>query len=166
MLIGYNTNVTYRGQTYHVQTEDSGSHNPFIITLLYLKGAILRSKKTGYAHLLEASDFEERLRTLMKEQHKEMIRDLFAGRTTAAPEEMRPSESQEEQPVKGVQGGEGSKADDESEDSTNCKARDRCSNDHAATADEKKTEHEKPIPDRSKSLDEILLDYLSRRRQG
>ena len=165
MLIGYNTNVTYRGQTYHVQTEDSGSHNPFIITLLYLKGAILRSKKTSYAHLLGISDFEEQLRTLMKEQHKEMIRDLFAGKTAAAPEEVRPSESQEDQPARSVQGGEGSKAGSEKEVS-NSEARDGCSNEYPATADERRTGDENPIPDRSKSLDEILLDYLSRRRQG
>jgi hypothetical protein len=164
VLIGYNTNVTYRGQTYHVQTEDSGSHNPFIITLLYLKGAILRSKKTSYAHLLGISDFEEQLRTLMKEQHKEMIKDLFAGRTAAAPEEVRPSESQEDQPARGVQGGEGSKAGGETEVSNS--ARDGCSNDYPATADGRRAGDENPIPDRSKSPDEILLDYLSKRRQG
>jgi hypothetical protein len=165
VLIGYNTNVTYRGQTYHVQTEDSGSHNPLIITLLYLKGAILRSKKTSYAHLVGTSDFEEQLRTLMKEQHKEMIKDLFAGRTAAAPEKVRPSESQEVRPNRGAQGGEGSEAGSEKEVS-NSEARDGYSNDYPSTPDERRTGDEKPIPDRSKSLDEILLDHLSRRRQG
>ena len=45
MLVGYNNNVTYKGKVYHVQTEDSGLNNPIIVTLLYIKGTILASKK-------------------------------------------------------------------------------------------------------------------------
>lgn len=76
MLIGYNTNVKYRGKTYHVQTEDSGPTNPQIVTLLYHQGAILASKKTNYAHLLGQPDLEEKLRNLMKQQHREMMMEL------------------------------------------------------------------------------------------
>lgn len=76
MLIGYNTNIRYKGKTYHVQTEDSGPTNPQIVTLLYYHGAILSSKKTSYAHLLGQPDLEDRLRELMKQQHREMIREL------------------------------------------------------------------------------------------
>lgn len=80
MLIGYNTNIPYKGRVYHVQTEDSGLNNPHVITLLYYHGAILRSVKTGYAHIIGSSDFEEQLRSLMKHQHREMIRDLIRGK--------------------------------------------------------------------------------------
>ncbi len=83
MLIGYNTNIPYKGRMYHVQTEDSGLNNPHVITLLYYKGAILRSVKTGYEHLIGSTDFEERLRELMKHQHREMIKDLIHGRCFA-----------------------------------------------------------------------------------
>lgn len=76
MLIGYNTNIKYRGKIYHVQTEDSGPANPQIVTLLYYQGAILSSKKTNYAHLMGRPDFEERLRDLMKQQHRDMIMEL------------------------------------------------------------------------------------------
>lgn len=76
MLIGYNTNIKYRGKVYHVQTEDSGPANPQIVTLLYHQGAILSSKKTNYAHLMGRPDFEERLRELMKQQHRDMIMEL------------------------------------------------------------------------------------------
>lgn len=76
MLIGFNTNIKYKGKTYHVQTEDSGIANPYIITLLYYQGAILSSKKTNYSYLLGQPDFEDRLRELMKQQHREMIREL------------------------------------------------------------------------------------------
>lgn len=76
MLIGYNTNVKYKGKTYHIQTEDNGPSNPQIVTLLYYQGAILSSKKTNYTHLLGEPGFEEKLRDLMKQQHREMIIEL------------------------------------------------------------------------------------------
>ena len=80
MLIGYNTNVPYKGTIYHVQTEDSGLKSPVIITLLYLKGTILASKKTNYSHLVDSPDYKEKVRELMKEQHKAMLRELIAGK--------------------------------------------------------------------------------------
>jgi len=84
MLVGYNTNVPYKGIIYHVQTEDSGTKNPVIITLLYLKGTILASKKSNYAHVLSNPDYKEKVRELMKEQHKNMIKELIAGKHTTA----------------------------------------------------------------------------------
>lgn len=80
MLAGYNTNVSYKGNTYHVQTEDSGIKNPVIVTLLYSKGAILTSKKTSYAHIIKESDYKEKVKRLMKQQHKTMIKELLSGR--------------------------------------------------------------------------------------
>lgn len=93
MLVGYNTNINYKGNPYHIQTEDSGTKNPMILTLLYSKGAILASKKTSYAQIAEDPDYKEKVRILMKEQHKNMIKDLLAGKCTGeytteeAPEE-------------------------------------------------------------------------------
>ena len=89
MLIGYNTNVPYKGTIYHVQTEDSGLKSPVIITLLYLKGTILASKKTNYSHLVASPDYKEKVTELMKEQHKAMIKELIAGKHTVAAETPR-----------------------------------------------------------------------------
>ena len=82
MLVGYNTNISYKDVTYHIQTEDSGKGNPLIVTLLYAKGAILASRKTNYAHHLQDPDLQEKLRKIMKIQHKSMIKDLIAGKFT------------------------------------------------------------------------------------
>ena len=82
MLVGYNTNVPYKGTIYHVQTEDNGMKNPFIVTLLYLKGTILASKKINYGHLTSSPDHKEKIRELMKEQHKVMIKELIHGKHT------------------------------------------------------------------------------------
>jgi hypothetical protein len=88
MLVGYNTNVPYKGKLYHVQTEDNGTKNPVIITLLYIKGTILASKKTSYAHLVSDPEYKDAVRELMKQQHKTMIKELVRGVHT----EDRPAE--------------------------------------------------------------------------
>jgi hypothetical protein len=82
MLVGYNTNISYKGSIYHIQTEDSGTSNPVIVTLLYAKGAILASKKTSYAQILQDPELQEKVRKIMKAQHKGMIKDLLAGKYT------------------------------------------------------------------------------------
>ena len=82
MLVGYNTNVPYKGTLYHIQTEDSGLKNPVITTLLYVKGTILSSKKVNYAHLASQPDYKEKVRELMKEQHKAMMKELISGKHT------------------------------------------------------------------------------------
>ncbi len=82
MLAGYNTNISYKGNTYHIQTEDSGIKNPLIVTLLYSKGAILTSKKTSYAQIVNDPDCKEKVKRLMKQQHKTMIKELLSGRYT------------------------------------------------------------------------------------
>ena len=81
MLIGYNTNISHKGRQYHVQTEDSGLKSHSILTLLYHQGAILRSVKTSYAHIIGIPDFEKQLRNIMKLQHREAIKELITGKS-------------------------------------------------------------------------------------
>jgi hypothetical protein len=79
MILGFNHNVVYKGEVFHVQTEDSGVSNPHIITLLYRGGVILCSKKTSYADILKMDNFESVVEELMKAQHKELMRRLKSG---------------------------------------------------------------------------------------
>jgi hypothetical protein len=79
MVLGFNHNVTYKGEVFHVQTEDSGVKNPHIITLLYRGGVILCSKKTSYADILMMENLESVVEELMKAQHKELMRRLKSG---------------------------------------------------------------------------------------
>jgi len=82
MLVGYNTNISFRGKTYHVQTEDTGLESFQIISLLYCEGAILNSRKVSYSHMKGFPDLTARIRELMKEQHRNLIRDLLRGQCT------------------------------------------------------------------------------------
>src|SRR5512136_507709 len=79
MVLGFNHNILYKGEIFHVQTEDSGVTNPHIITLLYRGGTIVASKKTSYADILRADNLEQVVEELMKDQHKEMLRRLKGG---------------------------------------------------------------------------------------
>jgi len=79
MLPGYNHNVTYKGVTFHIQTEDSGINNPHIITLLYSGGNILARKKTSYADIVKHERLVDVVRELMQDQHKLMLKDLKNG---------------------------------------------------------------------------------------
>jgi hypothetical protein len=79
MVPGFNTDFKYRGQTFHVQTEDNGIANPVVVSLLYHKGAILASRKTSYAELVGKAECVDQLKELMKSQHKALMRELIAG---------------------------------------------------------------------------------------
>src|SRR6266496_719287 len=79
MVVGFNHNVMYKGEVFHIQTEDSGRANPHIITLLYRGGTILCSAKTSYADIIKADQLELVVESIMKDQHKEMMRRLKSG---------------------------------------------------------------------------------------
>lgn len=79
MVLGFNHNLKYKGEVFHVQTEDSGVANPHIITLLYRGGVIIGSKKTTYSDILKMDNLVVVVEELMKEQHKDMMRRLKAG---------------------------------------------------------------------------------------
>ncbi|MEI8354895.1 MAG: hypothetical protein WCG31_02165, partial [Deltaproteobacteria bacterium] len=79
MVVGFNHNIRYKGEIFHVQTEDSGILNPFITTLLYRNGTIIASKKTSYADILKVEMLANVVEDIMKDQHKEILRRLKAG---------------------------------------------------------------------------------------
>lgn len=82
--MGFNNNVKYQGQVFHVQTEDSGLDAPHIITHLFADGGrIIKSHKRSYEAEVERSDVAAHVRELMKGQHLEMVLALREGRFDA-----------------------------------------------------------------------------------
>jgi len=79
MRVGFNHNIMYKGEVFHIQTEDSGFSNPHIITLLYRGGTIISSRKTSYADIIKMENLDQVIEELMKDQHKEMLRSLKSG---------------------------------------------------------------------------------------
>jgi hypothetical protein len=79
-LLGYNNNIAHLGQVYHVQTEDLGTRRPHVITHLFADGGrIVHTTKSSYADLLNEPDLVQRVRQLMKEQHRAMVESLRRG---------------------------------------------------------------------------------------
>ncbi len=143
MLVGYNTNISYKEKVYHIQTEDNGQSNPVIVTLLYSKGAILASKKTNYAHIVAEPAYKDKVREIMKEQHKGMIKELLAGKHTDEYKEEGErfrKEVTEEKKTAGTQEAE--------------------TPEELITQREEKVEIKEQI---TKSLDDILLNYIMKR---
>jgi hypothetical protein len=138
MLVGFNHNIMYKGEMFHIQTEDSGIANPHIITLLYRGGTIIASKKTSYADIIKIDNLEKVVEELMKEQHKDMLRNLKSGQFDERAFGSRKAAAEEEK---------GSTADPP-----------------AAPAEPATPLPQAPRePSRqSQSLDEIILDYLVR----
>jgi hypothetical protein len=80
VITGFNTDVKYRGIVYHVQTEDKGTSNPLIETLIYKGGEILGSRRLPYADIVKTPDDEAAITKLMEDQHKGMILEVKRGR--------------------------------------------------------------------------------------
>ena len=80
MITGYNTDVEYDGVVYHVQTEDKGIDTPLMLSLVYLEGAILASKRTPYDDLVLSGFDQAILAKRLQRQHKLICAAVRAGR--------------------------------------------------------------------------------------
>jgi hypothetical protein len=76
--------VKYRGQTFHIQTEDSGLDKPHVITHLFADGGrVIKSHKRSYAEHVKRDDVAAHVRQLMKSQQLEMALGLREGKFDA-----------------------------------------------------------------------------------
>jgi hypothetical protein len=79
--VGFNNNVKYKNQTFHIQTEDSGLDKPHVITHLFADGGrVIKSHKRSYADHVDRPDVTPYVRQLMKGQQLEMALALREGR--------------------------------------------------------------------------------------
>ncbi|MCS7080990.1 MAG: hypothetical protein NZ585_13195 [Chloracidobacterium sp.] len=80
MLTGFNTDITYDGVVYHVQTEDKGPANPLILSLVYVGGQVLAAKRTYYTKDLEEGATPADLQKKLEKQHKAILALIARGR--------------------------------------------------------------------------------------
>jgi hypothetical protein len=81
MVKGYNTDIRYQGLSYHIQTEDWGEENPFLVSRVFQSGAVIKSLKIHYSEVLPEV-YENRMQTLgfiMKVQHDKILDLLTSG---------------------------------------------------------------------------------------
>ena len=78
--VGFNNNIKFRDQVFHVQTEDSGLDKPHLITHLFADGGrVIKSHKRTYNEAVDRPDVSAYVRALMKGQHLEMALMLREG---------------------------------------------------------------------------------------
>ncbi len=80
MITGFNTDITYDGVTYHIQTEDKGLETPMILSLVYDGGTILASKRSPYEDLLEGVFDDKVLAERLQRQHRLICAAVKNGR--------------------------------------------------------------------------------------
>jgi hypothetical protein len=97
MITGYNTEIPYGGVIYHVQTEDMGREHNKMITHVFQGGAILLSKKTSYEHLIAEKYDEDRVKSLMNDQHKTILKIIKSGKLEALRQKLEKMERLEKE---------------------------------------------------------------------
>lgn len=80
VITGFNTDIEHGGTVYHVQTEDKGLDTPIILSLVYVGGTILASKRSPYADLIEQGFSDEVLAERLKRQHRLICAAINSGR--------------------------------------------------------------------------------------
>lgn len=95
MITGFNTDVVHKGTVYHVQTEDKGLDTPIILSLVYIGGTILASKRSPYADLIEQGFSDEVLAERLKRQHTLICAAISSGRIDDLKKMSRPGSAKE-----------------------------------------------------------------------
>ena len=80
MITGFNTDIEHEGVVYHVQTEDKGLDSPIILSLVYVGGTILASKRSPYQDLIATGFSDEVLAERLKRQHRLICAAINSGR--------------------------------------------------------------------------------------
>lgn len=79
---GFNSDVAWLGVQYHVQTEDWGNDNPYLVSRVFHNGAVMKTIKTAYHEVLPKGPVTESkaIRLAMKIQHQQILDLLLSGK--------------------------------------------------------------------------------------
>ena len=82
MQKGFNSDINVKGKSYHIQTEDWGHENPYIVTRIFCGGAVVNTIKKTYGELLNQFSIksEVAIKSALRRQHADAIDDLVSGR--------------------------------------------------------------------------------------
>ena len=77
----YNSDLIVGGKKVHIQTEDWGAHNPYIVTTVFSGGSVLKSHKTSYSEVapLGVPTDVQAIRLATKTQHYKILDGLVSG---------------------------------------------------------------------------------------
>ncbi len=81
MQKGFNSDIIYRGKKVHIQTEDWGQHNPYVVTRIFCNGAVIRTIKTPYDYIFQNGRVRtsEVIQQAVRVQHSQVMDLITSG---------------------------------------------------------------------------------------
>ena len=82
---GFNSDVIFKGMDFHIQSEDWGIENPFLVSRIYQNGAVIKSIKTSYTEVLGSGPMNrfrldvQAIRLALRDQHQKILDLLLSG---------------------------------------------------------------------------------------
>ncbi len=82
---GFNSDIVYRGMDFHIQSEDWGMDNPYLVSRIYQNGAVIKSIKTSYTEVLGTGPTNrfridaQAIRLALRSQHEKILDLLLSG---------------------------------------------------------------------------------------
>ncbi len=73
---GFNSDIIFRGEKFHVQTEDWGPSSSLVVSKIFKNGAVLKTFKNPYPIHFSRSH----IRHVLKSQHTEILDLLLSGK--------------------------------------------------------------------------------------
>ena len=82
MQKGFNSDIEFSGKALHLQTEDWGYDNPFLVSKVFCQGAIVWSTKISYDDILPKglASGPKAIQIALLEQHKKILDLLLSGK--------------------------------------------------------------------------------------
>jgi hypothetical protein len=86
---GFNSDLIYKGMNFHVQSEDWGLENPYLVSRIYQNGAVIKSIKTPYTEVVGSGPMSRQrldslavrpvIRLALRDQHQKILDLLLSG---------------------------------------------------------------------------------------
>lgn len=81
MLKGFNSDLRVSGESIHIQTEDWGQANPYIVSQIFRSGAVVKVVKIPYTKVLPqgVGSTKVEIQTAMEAQHNSILDLVVSG---------------------------------------------------------------------------------------
>lgn len=79
-MSGINSEITRKGEVFHVQTQDVGLDAHYIESLIYKSGKLLSTRRAFYTAYLGLPDLTEKIRKIIEDQHNEILKSIADGK--------------------------------------------------------------------------------------
>jgi hypothetical protein len=78
-MSGFNTEIEHNGSSFHVQTQDQGTHANCVESVIYKSGKVLSSRRTYYTSLLNNPALHNKIFEIVQEQHSAILKEITEG---------------------------------------------------------------------------------------